>query len=47
MLYSNTFCIADRRAVIALLTIRCYVARLNACCIMGSIILYNERKFYR
>jgi hypothetical protein len=44
MLYSNVFFVTGRRAVIALLVIRRYVAGLNACSTMVSfccIILYN------
>jgi hypothetical protein len=46
----NVFFVADRHVVTVLLTIICYVARLNACCavvFVGGIILYNERTFYR
>jgi hypothetical protein len=44
MLYSNVFFVTGRRAVIALLVIRRYVAGLNVCGTMVSfscIILYN------
>jgi hypothetical protein len=50
MRYCNIFFVAGRRAVTDLMTIRCYVARLNACCAMvfvRGIILHNERTFYR
>jgi hypothetical protein len=50
MQYYNAFFVAGRRAVTALLTIRHYVARLDAyyaIVFVGGIILYNDRTLYR
>jgi hypothetical protein len=50
MQYCDVLFVANRRAIITLLTIIRYVTRLNACyaiIFVGGIILYNERIFYR